>query len=50
VAWIAGARFDIAWREFKQQMGELLFNTKPTNATIEVVKETVKTTVDHSEL
>ncbi|KAH7402480.1 farnesyl-diphosphate farnesyl transferase-like protein [Pyrenochaeta sp. MPI-SDFR-AT-0127] len=34
VAWMAGARFDIAWYQFKEQLGQLLgTNTKPAQVT-----------------
>ncbi|KAJ4374001.1 bifunctional farnesyl-diphosphate farnesyltransferase/squalene synthase [Neocucurbitaria cava] len=45
VAWLAGARFDIAYYQFKEQMGELLgYNTKPAQVT------EVHVASDHSEL
>jgi hypothetical protein len=31
-------------------MGALLFDTKPANATIEAVKDSINSTVEHSEL
>lgn len=43
LAWFAGARFDIAFAEFKQQMGDLLFSTNAKNASLDA-------TADHSEL
>ncbi|OAL56896.1 farnesyl-diphosphate farnesyl transferas-like protein [Pyrenochaeta sp. DS3sAY3a] len=45
IAWLAGARFDIAWVQFKEQLGQLLgTNSQPAQVTEAHVK------VDHSEL
>lgn len=45
IAWLAGARFDIAYVQFKEQLGQLLgTNTQPAQVTEAHVK------VDHSEL
>lgn len=46
VAWVAGARFDIAYYELKQQISELFGSTSSIPA--QVTEVLVKT--DHSEL
>jgi farnesyl-diphosphate farnesyltransferase len=52
IAWLAGARFDIAYYEFKEQMGQLLgFIDEPTYTPVATIVETVvKDASGHSEL
>jgi farnesyl-diphosphate farnesyltransferase len=52
IAWLAGARFDIAYAEFKEQMGQLLgFFDEPEYEPVSTIVETVvKDASGHSEL
>lgn len=51
VAWMAGARFDIAYYQFKQQMGELLgYGSSNATKAVEVTSKIVEAVPAHTEL
>jgi hypothetical protein len=50
VAWMAGARFDIAYYQFKEQMGGLLGWTTSNATKIAEVTKVVEAAPGHSEL